>query len=479
MRFVPRAVAPLLASAALLAAALAAALAACQSSPPAMTGAPPPPLEDPNAGSASTQIAPPECPPAQQPAATEALEDRVARMIHEGRAAFRTETFGDEAFWSGKLRLHQAIAGSGNGGVGAGLGPRRALALGIKIDATALSEDLIEQIRGGRADLDSPAAMLALLRARAVIGLRGTFKDQEQLALSAIGVTCALCHSAVDDSVAPGIGRPLDGWPNRDLDMGKLLQIAPTLKPLVDLLAMDESAVRAALDAWGPGKYDAALNLDAHATRTDGRTGATVIPALFGLAGVDLLGTTGTGSLAYMGAFMATSQMYAAGTFFDPRLHDFTRFPVVERSGADNRRPEQDLLTARLPALHFYQLSLGAPEPPANSFDKAAADRGRMVFEGNAKCATCHVPPLYTEPGWAMHTSAEMGLDDFQATRSPNVRYYRTTPLKGLFTRARPGYYHDGRFADLRAVVASYERLLKLTLTDAERNDLIEFLRSL
>lgn len=475
MRFLPRAVAPWIASAAVLTGAL----IACESSPPAMTDAQRPPLEDPSTGNTSTDITPQECPPAPQPAATESLEDRVVRMLQEGRATFRTETFGGEAFWSGKLRLHQAIAGSGNGGVGAGLGPRRALALGIKIDSTALSEDLIEQIREGRADLDSPAAMLSLLRARAVIGLRGTFKDQDQHALSAIGVTCALCHTAVDNSVLPGIGRPLDGWPNRDLDMGKLLQIAPTLKPLADLLAMDEAAVRSALDAWGPGKYDAALNLDAHATRTDGRTGATVIPAVFGLAGIELLGTTGAGSLAYMGAFMATSQMYGAGTFFDPRLRDYTRFPVIERSGADNKRPEQDLLTARLPALHFYQLSLAAPEPPANSFDKAAADRGRLVFQGNAKCATCHVPPLYTEPGWAMHTSVEMGLDDFQATRSPNVRYYRTTPLKGLFTRARPGYYHDGRFADLRAVVANYEALLKLTLTDAERNDLIEFLRSL
>lgn len=170
--------------------------------------------------------------------------------------------------------------------------------------------------------------------------------------------------------------------------------------------------------------------------------------------------------------------MQGRGIFFDPRLRDTDQFPLVPRTGVDNKRDEIDLITSKLPALQFYQLSIPAPEPPEGSFDPQAAERGEAVFNGNAQCAMCHVPPLFSEPGWAMHTGEEIGIDNFQANRSPDRRY-RTTPLKGLFTRMKGGFYHDGRFPDLEAVVNHYEQFLGLSLSSGERDDLIEYLKSL
>ncbi|WP_242345620.1 hypothetical protein [Anaeromyxobacter terrae] len=410
-------------------------------------------------------------------AAADPILDHADRLLDEGRHVFREETFGDEDFWGGQLRLHEAIAGQANGGVGPGLSPRAALSLGLKVDAGALPAATAEAVRRGAVNLDDPAVTVELLRAGAVVGVKGRFDDGGRL--SSVGIACALCHSTVDDSVATGIGRPLDGWPNRDLDVGAIVASAPTLAPFASLLGTDEDTVRTVLRSWGPGRYDAELALDGKAFRPDGKSASTLLPAAFGLAGVNLHTYTGFGSVTYWNAFVANTQMHGKGTFFDPRLADASRFPIAAKAGFFDIRSEDDRITPKLAALHFYQLAIPAPRPPEGSFDADAAARGKALFEGKAKCATCHVPPLYTEPGFAMHTAAELGIDDFQASRSPEQRYYRTTPLAGLFTREKGGFYHDGRFATLDAVVDHYADTQKLELTPGERADLVQFLRSL
>ena len=241
---------------------------------------------------------------------------------------------------------------------------------------------------------------------------------------------------------------------------------------------MDDAAVRTVLKSWGPGKYDAELDQDGKAMRPDGKSAATLLPAAFGLAGVNLHTYTGWGSVPYWNAYVANTQMHGQGTFFDPRLKNGQQFPIAVKGSFHDMRGKPDLITSKLAALHYYQLSIPAPKPPAGSFDASAAARGKVVFEGKARCASCHVPPLFTEPGWGMHTPEEMGIDDFQANRSPD-KQYRTTPLQGLFTRMKGGFYHDGRFPDLSAVVAHYERTLQLQLSAAEKADLIEYLKSL
>jgi hypothetical protein len=413
----------------------------------------------------------------------------AGRMITEGREAFRFDTFGDEAFWGGALGLHRAIAGEANGGVGAGVSPTAALALGLKVDSEAIPADVASDILAGTVDLNDPATTLELLKLNAVVGVTGFFEND---ALTSIGIQCALCHSTVDDSFAPstpGIGKRLDGWPNRDLNVGAIIASAPNLEPIVTLLStvitgVTADAVRTVLNGWGPGKFDAELLMDGKTMRPGGEASATLLPAAFGLAGVNLHTYTGWGSVTHWNAFVANLEMQGKGTFYDPRLRDATKFPIAAANGFDNVRNEEDLISPKLAALHFYQLSLDAPTPPAGSFDAAAAGRGKTLFEGKAQCATCHVPPLYTEPGWNMHTAAEIGIDDFQALRSPD-EHYRTTPLRGLFTRMKGGFYHDGRFATLADVVNHYNEpttataLQPLGLLDTEKADLVEFLKSL
>ena len=250
------------------------------------------------------------------------------------------------------------------------------------------------------------------------------------------------------------------------------------MKPISDLLGVDQTTVRKVLASWGPGKYDAELNVDGKAFRPDGKPAATLLPAAFGLAGVNLHTYTGWGTVTYWNAYVANTQMYGKGTFFDPRLDNREKFPIAARAGLGHRRGSEDLVSDKLAALHFYQLAIPAPQPPSDSYDNKAAQRGKALFEGKARCATCHVPPLYTEPGQPMHTAEEIGIDDFQARRSPDGQY-RTTPLKGLFTRSKGGFYHDGRFPDLAAVISHYDGVLRLQLTAAERADLQEFLKSL
>jgi hypothetical protein len=404
------------------------------------------------------------------------LIDHASRVVMEGRDIFRFDTFGSEHFFGDKLGLHTTVAGEALGGVGPGLSPKTALALGLKVDASALDAQTVAAFKAGKVDLDAPATTVALLKANAVLGVKAFADDQGNV--TSVGITCAFCHSTVDDSFAPGIGSRLDGWPNRDLDVGKIVAFAPTVKPIADLLGIDEPTVRRVLASWGPGRYDAELNLDGKAFRPDGKTAATVIPAAYGLAGVNLHTYTGWGSVPYWNAFVANTQMMGSGTFFDPRLDDRAKFPVAAKTGRSNIRNSPDLITSKLASLQFYQLAIPAPTPPQGSFDPVAAANGQKVFESKARCATCHVPPLYTEPGWAMHTGKEIGIDDFQAMRSPDGRY-RTTPLKGLFSRLKQGLYHDGRFATLEDVVNHYDALMRLGLTDAEKSELVHYLKSL
>jgi mono/diheme cytochrome c family protein len=408
--------------------------------------------------------------------ADDPILDNAEDMIAEGRRTFRYDTFGDEAYWGGQLQLHQAIQGANLGGVGPGLSPRNALALGLKVDVDALPPDLINALQAGQVNLDDPAVTLALLKLKAVVGVTGFFNRQGTL--RAVGIQCAVCHSTVDDSLAPGIGHRLDGWASRDLNIGAIAALAPNLQPLADLLGTDVATVRTVLNSWGPGKFDAELILDGKAFRPDGKSAATLLPPAFGLAGVNLHTWTGWGSVTHWNAFVANLEMHGKGTFYDPRLNDAEQFPIAAREGFGNVRSRPDLITKRLAALHFYQLAIAAPTPPKGSFDKSAAARGRLIFNRKAQCATCHVPPLFTEPGWNMHTPEEIGIDDFQANRSPDRRY-RTAPLKGLWTHQKGGFYHDGRFATLQDVVEHYNTFFGLELTKRESRDLIEYLLSL
>jgi hypothetical protein len=402
------------------------------------------------------------------------LASDALRMLAEGRRAFRGDTFGDEAFWGGELRLHDAIRGAALGGVGDGLTPEMALALGLKVDVDALPVRLVRELVRGRVDLGAPATTLVLLRENAVVGVTGFFDGDE---LVSVGIQCALCHSTVDDAIAPGIGHRRDGWANRDLDVGAVIALAPDLSPFSDLLGVTDDDVRGVLRGWGVGKFDAELVLDG---QTEGPRGsaATLIPPAFGLAGVNLHTWTGWGSVPHWNAFVAGLEMHGQGTFYDPRLDDASKFPIAAREGFGHVRSDDDRITPKLAALHFYQLALRAPSPPPGSFDAAAAERGKALFSGKAECSGCHVPPLYTEPGWNLHTAAEIGIDDFQARRSPDERY-RTAPLAGLWTHQKGGFYHDGRFATLDEVVAHYNQHFGLALTTQESSDLVEHLLSL
>ncbi len=411
----------------------------------------------------------------QRPDFDDVIEQNASQSLRAGRQTFRFDTFGDEAFWGGALQLHQAIKGAALGGVGPGLSPRAALGLGLKVDVEALPPSIINQLRANRLSLDDPANTVALLQANAVVGLTGFFDAGK---LSSVGIQCALCHSTVDNSFAPGIGERLDGWANRDLNVGAIVAFSPSVQPFVDLLGVDDATVRKVLNAWGPGRFDAELALDGQGFRPDGKTAATLIPPAFGLAGVNLHTWTGWGNVSHWNAFVANLEMHGKGTFYDPRLNDATQFPVAARAGLGNVRSTPDLITGKLAALHFYQLAIPAPTPPAGSFDKDAAARGQVLFNSSARCATCHVPPLFTEPGWNMHTPAEVGVDAFQADRAPDHRY-RTSPLKGLFTHQKGGFYHDGRFATLLDVVNHYDAFLGLNLTDQQKADLVQYLKSI
>jgi len=406
----------------------------------------------------------------------DAANQRAAnRLFERGKQVFRFDTFGDQSFWGGALQLHRAIEGQKLGGVGPGVSPKTALAVGLKVDATALPDSLKDALRQGKVNLDDPATTLALLKLNAVVGLKGFFNDEGTL--RSVGITCAVCHSTVDDSFAPGIGRRRDGWPNRDLNVGAIVSLAPNKTPITSLLGVDEATVDKVLAAWGPGKFDAELFLDGKGFRPDGKTAAVLIPPAFGLAGVNLHTYTGWGSVTYWNAFVANLEMHGKGTFFDARLNDASRFPIAAAHGFGNVRNKPDLITSKLAALHVYQLGLEAPKPPSGSFNPAAARRGQRIFDGIGKCANCHVPPLFTEPGQNLHRPSEICTDAFQADRSP-TGMYRTTPLKGLFAHAKGGFWHDGRFPTLDAVVDHYNTCFGLGLSTQQKGDLVQYLKS-
>src|SRR5574341_350147 len=394
----------------------------------------------------------------QMQAATPSATVEALKLTSQGREVFRFDTFGDQAFWGDTLGLHKAVEGANLGGVGPGVSPRTALAVGLKVDSDAL-----------------PAAVKQAL-AEGKVGLDGFFNSQGTL--RSIGIQCALCHSTVDDSFAPGIGHRQDGFANRDLNVGAIVSLSPNLQPVADVLGTDVATVKKVLASWGPGKFDAELFMDGKAFRPDGKSAATLIPPAYGLAGVNLHTFTGWGSIPYWNAFVANLEMHGQGTFFDPRLDDPQQFPVAARNGFGHVTAKPDLITPKLAALHAYQLALAAPKPPAGSFDPAAAARGAKLFSGKAECSTCHVAPLFTEPGWNLHKPDEIGIASFQADRPP-THMYRTTPLKGLWAHQKGGFFHDGRFATLGDVVDHYDRFFDLGLTPAEKRDLVEYLKSL
>jgi len=405
------------------------------------------------------------------------------RLVADGREIFRFDTFGDEDFWGGTLKLHKAIEGAAFGGVGPGVSPATAAAVGLKIDVDALPEPVVSAIKTGQVNLNAPAVTLALLKLNAVLGLTGTFNPDGTL--KAVGIQCALCHSRVDNSFsAPGIpegviGHRLDGWSNQDLNVGQIVALAPNLQPVAKLLGTDVATVKKVFMSWGPGKFDAELFLDGKAFQPNGRSAATLIPPAFGKAGVNLHTWTGDwGTVSYWNAFVANLEMHGKGNFFDPRLDNAVQFPVAAANRFGHVHNDVDLISPKLPALHVYQLAIPAPTPPKGSFDEDAAKRGDELFSGKAECATCHTEPTGTEPGWNLHKGSEVCIDNFQANRAPNHRY-RTTPLEGLWTHTKRGFFHDGRFPSLMDVVNHYDSCFSLGLSNDEKSDLVEYLKSL
>lgn len=400
-------------------------------------------------------------------------------LVAQGKDIFRYDTFDDEGFWSGLLHIDKAIAGAANGGFGTGVSPLTALAVGLKVDAEALPPSVVAGISSGAIDLNDPATTLALLKLNAVVGVKGSFNTDGSL--KSIGVTCASCHSTVDNSFAPGIGKRLDGWPNRDLNVGAIIGLTDNAQPIADMLHVNEATLRNVISAWGPGKFAAVLFMDGKALKPNGDVAANLIPAAFGLKNVPLTTYTGWGDISYWNAFVGNLEMHGKGNFSDPRLNNASKYPIAVENSFYNVVNNPDLITSKLPALKAYQHSIDAPKPPAGSFDATAALSGKTIFMAKAKCGTCHIPPTFSEPGNgnnSLHTAAEIGIDDFEANRSPTGKY-RTTPLGGLFARTKGGFYHDGRFTNLIDVVDHYNSHFNLNLSVSEKSDLVEYLKSL
>jgi len=413
-------------------------------------------------------------------------EKALVQLFNQGKEVFRFDTFGDENYWGGMLQLHKAIEGAALGGVGSGVSPNTALTVaGLKVDIDALPGNVQADLKQSRIDLNNPANTLALLKLNAVVGVKGFFNTDGSL--SSVGITCAICHSTVDDSFAPGIGKRLDGWPNQDLNVGLIVSLAPNLAPMADqvLGAGNSDAIntlKKVLLSWGPGFYDAEVNIDAIGFRPDGKSAATRIPAAYGHLGEDLHTWTGNfGDVTYWNAYVANLQMHGNGNFNDERFNDPAKYPAAVRGGFFKLRHNPDQVTPKLAPLHYYQLSLKAPTPPAGSFDPAAAERGQAVFNGQGKCSECHMPPLYTDAGYNAHKPAEVCIDSFQANRGPAGAIGGTlvTPqLSGLWSRSKRGFFHDGRFPTLLDVANHYNSCFNLGLSPSEESDLVEFLKS-
>ena len=362
-------------------------------------------------------------------------------LVDRGRQIFRHETFGNEAYWTDTLRLHEVIERS--------VSPIAALEVGLKVDADVLPRELKAALAAKEVDLSDPAVTVALLKLNAVVGLVGTVQTVgRRQRLTHLGITCALCHSTVDNSMAPGIGTRMDGHPNRDLNVGAIVALSPAVP----------AAVKDVLKSWGPGKYDPRNN-------RDGGNTPLVIPPAYGLRNIAKGTFTADGTISYWNAYVAVTQMHGRGNFRDERLG----LDIVH---------VQDLVTPKLPALRAYQFSLLPPTAPAGSFDTAAAERGRTVFNGAGRCATCHLPESsFTDINKAVtHAPAETGMSAAYAARTITKRY-RTTPLRGVWDH--PPYFHDGSAATLDAVVQHYNRALTLRLTAQQEKDLVQYLKSL
>ncbi len=380
--------------------------------------------------------------PAMTPAAQES--GQPTDLAAQGMQIFRFDTFGDEAKWTDTLRMHEVIA--------AAVDPATALSVGLKVDAEALPPSVVDGIRDGSVDLHSPATTIALLKLDAVVGLKGTVDKVNGVdRLTKVGTTCALCHSTVDDSFAPGIGKRLDGWPNRDLNPGAIIALSPAL----------DAPTKAIFNSWGPGKYDPRFNIDK-------LTKPVVIPPAFGLAGIDRITYTGDGEdIAYWNRYVGVTQMGGLGTFTEPRLN------LTVTNGA------VDLVSSRLPALQAYQLSLGAPPAPAGSFESAAATRGKLVSEGQGGCVACHTGPSFTDANVTLHAPG----DSMAEPESPSyaarsaTRQYPTTPLKGVWQHAP--YFHDGSAATREDVARTYNTRRSLGLSEQQIRDLAQYLKSL
>ena len=388
------------------------------------------------------------------PDANRALSDTPATaasldpaMIEQGKQIFRFDTFGDETLWTDTLRLHEVIRMA--------VDPTTALSVGLKVDAEALPPAVVKGIQDKSISLTSPDTTVALLKLDAVVGLKGRVETIDgKDTLTRVGVTCALCHSTVDDSFAPGIGKRLDGWPNRDLDPGAIIALSPALT----------AKQKAVYSSWGKGKYDPRYN-------QDGRNGPQVIPPAYGLAGIDRITATGDGDeIAYWNRYVGVTQMGGHGTFTESRTG------VSVTNGTD------DQISSKLPALQVYQLSLAAPPPPAGSFDPVAAQRGKALFNGTAGCVACHSGPTFTDASTRLHAPSEVvsepepkGVPSY-ASRSA-TRQYRTAPLQGVWQH--PPYFHNGAAPTLEAVVATYNTRKSLGLNEANIADLAQYLKSL
>ena len=407
-----------------------------------------------------------------------ALLANVTGLLEQGRQVFRYDTFGDEAFWGGQLELNQAIAGAKNGGIGPGISPSTALQVGLKVDIDALPANVIQALAQGKVDLNDPAVTLSLLELNSVVGVKGVFDHSGNLA--SVGITCAICHSTVDDSFAPGIGHRLDGWPNQDLNVGVIISLAPNLQPFADELGVDQATVRKVLTSWGPGMFNAELNLDGKAFKPDGTPYVTRIPAAYGHVGEsEHTWTASFGDVTYWNAYVANLEMHGIGNFNDSRLDDPAQYPVAARTGQGHVRHQQDLITPKLAALQYYQLSLPAPKPPPSSYAHDAAAAGKLVFDGQGGCADCHMPTQLTDAGFNVHTAQELCIDNLQGSRGPSGGGYVTPQLAGLWARSKRGFYHDGRFPTLQAVVEHYNQCMNLKLTSNQENDLVQYLKSL
>lgn len=312
------------------------------------------------------------------------------------------------------------------------MSPKAALGVGLKVDAEVLPADVVAGIKSGTISLDDPKTTITLLKLNAVVGVKGIFGEGGEL--KSIGITCAVCHSTVDDSFQPGVGKRLDGWPNRDLNVGGIISLTDNAQPIADMLHVDEPTLLSVLGDWGPGKFSAILFMDGKALKPDGKVAANLIPAAFGLRDIELTTYTGWGDISYWNSFVGNLEMHGKGNFSDPRLNDHDKYPIAVEQGLYNVTHDPDLITSKLPALRAYQHSIDAPRPPHGSYDKAAAVRGAAIFFSKAKCGTCHPAPLYADN--KLHSADELGVDDFEALRSPTGKY-RTTPLGGLFARER------------------------------------------